>query len=116
MQLVHEQDEVTSIDVVAHAVDDEEEVTPVLGGLDGQGCGLGLILLIILFGLILGLRCLLLGLLFLWLLFLVLLSFFLGLFFFLLFLFFRLLFLRLLILGFCCRFCFKSLRLLLDLL
>ena len=118
MELVHEQDEVTHVNVVAHAVNDEEEVTPVLGGLDSQGGGQGFVLLIILFDLIFGLCCLLFRLFFLGLLFLVFLCIFLGLFFLFFLLFFRLFFLLffwllllgLFILGFCCRFGFQSFR------
>ena len=81
VELVHEHDEVTHVDVVAHAVNDEEEVTPILGRLNGQGCRQRFVLLIILFELIFGLCCLLFRLVFLGLLFLVLLSIFLGFFF-----------------------------------
>ena len=116
MQLVHEQDEVTHVNVVAHAVNDEEEVAPVLGGLDSQGGGQRFVLLIILFDLIFGLCCLLFRLFFLGLLFLVFLRIFLGLFFLVFLLFFRLVFLLffwllgLFVLGFCCRFGFQSFR------
>ena len=116
MELVHEHDKVTHVDVVAHAVDDEEEVTPVLGGLDSQGRGQRFILLVILLELIFGLCCLLFRLVFLGLLVLVLLSIFLGLIFLLFLLFFRLLLFGLFVLGFGCRFGFQSFRLLLDLL
>ena len=116
MELVHEHDEVTHVDVVAHAVNDEEEVTPILGRLDGQGCRQRFVLLIILFELIFGLCCLLFRLVFLGLLFLVLLSIFLGFFFLLFLLFFRLLLFGLFVLGFSCRFGFQSFRLLFDLL
>ena len=116
MELVHEHDKIAHVDVVAHAVDDEEEVTPVLGGLDSQGRGQRFVLLIILLELIFGLCCLLFRLVFLGLLFLVLLSIFLGLIFLLFLLFFRLLLFGLFVLGFGCRFGFQSFRLLLDLL
>ena len=112
VELVHEQDEVTHVNVVAHAVNNEEEVTPVLGGFDSQWCGQGFVLLIILLNLILGLCCLLFWLLFLGLLLLVFLRIFLGLLFLVFLLFLWLLLLGLFVLGFCCRFGFQSFRLL----
>ena len=48
VELVHEEDEVAHVDVVAEAVDDEEEVAPVLSWLHTEWSGLLVILLIIL--------------------------------------------------------------------
>merc|ERR1719443_253319 len=90
MKFCHEQDEVTHVNVVAEAVNDEKEVTPVLRGLDSKWGWLRFILLIILL-------LLFLGFLFLCLIF----GFF---------------FLCISIFSFCCGLCFQCFCLFLDLL
>ena len=77
MELGHEQDKVTHVNVVAEAVNNEEKVAPVLSRFDAQWSGLRFFFLIILLHQVFGFSFLLFGSI-LGLLFFVLLSFFLG--------------------------------------
>ena len=113
MQLRHEQDEVAHVDVVAQAVQDEEEVAPVLCRLHCQRGRLLLVSLVLFLLLVFGFDCLRC---FFWFLILVLLSLFLWFLFLLLLVFLGFLFLCFFVFGFCSRFGFQSFSLFIGLL
>ena len=113
VQLGHEQDEVAHVDVVAQAVQDEEEVAPVLCGLHCQRCRLLLLSLVLFLLLVFGFDCLRC---FFWFLILVLLSLFLWFLFLLLLVFLGFLFLCFFVFGFSSRFGFQGFSLFIGLL
>ena len=113
VQLRHEQDEVAHVDVVAQAVQDEEEVAPVLCRLHCQRGRLLLVSLVLFLLLVFGFDCFRS---FFWFLIFVLLSLFLWFLFLLLLVFLGFLFLCFFVFGFSSRFGFQSFSLFIGLL
>ena len=111
--LGHEEDEVAHVDVVAQAVQDEEEVAPVLCRLHCQRGRLLLVSLVLFLLLVFGFDCFRS---FFWFLIFVLLSLFLWFLFLLLLVFLGFLFLCFFVFGFCSRFGFQSFSLFIGLL
>ena len=111
--LGHEENDVAHVDVVAQAVQDEEEVAPVLCRLHCQRGRLLLVSLVLFLLMVFGFDCLRC---FFWFLIFVLLSLFLWFLFLLLLVFLGFLFLCFFVFGFCSRFGFQSFSLFIGLL